>query len=231
MSALTAVQEATIQIVGTSQATVYSSTDQLDIELRTLLKKVGEDIAKSYDWPGLTVKATFTGDGSNEDFALPSDYDRMPIKSNLYSTRSQIALARVRDLDQWLEFEIEPVVGYPGYWILLNDQISIKPALASAEEVRWYYISRNAWKDEGGTPKQYPTLDTDTYRLPERLLTLALIWRWRAMKRLEYGEDMANYNLALSEEIGRAKGSRIMRIGRPRIARGVSMAFPGQVDA
>jgi hypothetical protein len=51
------------------------------------------------------------------------------------------------------------------------------------------------------------------------------------MKRLEYGEDMANYNLALSEEIGRAKGSRIMRIGRPRIARGVSMAFPGQVDA
>ena len=65
MSALTAVQEATIQIVGTSQATVYSSTDQLDIELRTLLKKVGEDIAKSYDWPGLTVNATFTGDGSN----------------------------------------------------------------------------------------------------------------------------------------------------------------------
>jgi hypothetical protein len=184
------------------------------------------DIAKAFDWQALTKRHSFGGDGTATAFPLPADFDRMPIKSNLYSTRSTMPLARVHDLDQWLEFEITPVVGYPGYWIILGNEMQVKPPPAAAEDVRFYYVTSNIWRNGSGKPSA--TADADEFILNERLLTLALIWRWRQMKRLEYGEDMNNYQIALNEEIGRDGGSRIMRFGRARIG-ATTIAFPGEL--
>ena len=63
--------------------------------------------------------------------------------------------------------------------------------------------------------------------LPERLLTLGLIWRWRAQKRQEYAEDLRNYEIALSEEIGRDKGSQIIAVGAARWPGRVGTSYPG----
>jgi hypothetical protein len=227
MTALSAASDAAVQLWGRELPTLFSSTEQEVMELRTLLHDVAEDIGKAYDWPILIVKHSINGDGVDTSFPLPVDYDRMPIKSNLYSTRSQLPLARVHDIDQWLEFEITPVVGYPGYWMLLGGEVQIKPALATGENFRFYYVSNRVWTD--GTPKERATQDGDRFRLPERLITMGLIWRWRQMKRLEYGEDMASYQAALEQETARAKGSRILKVGRPRISRGVVLAYPGEV--
>lgn len=227
MTALSAASEAAVQLWGRELPTLFSSTDQEVVELRTLLHDVAEDVGKAHDWPVLMARHSISGDGSDTSFPLPADYDRMPVKSNLYSTRSQLPLARVHDIDQWLEFEITPVVGYPGYWVLLGGELQIKPALATGENVRFYYISNRVWTD--GTPKERATQDSDRFRLPERLITLGLIWRWRQMKRLEYGEDLASFSEAMAHEVSRAKGSRILKVGRPRISTGVALAYPGEV--
>jgi hypothetical protein len=61
----------------------------------------------------------------------------------------------------------------------------------------------------------------------ERLLTLSLIWRWRASKRLEYAEDMQNFNIAFGEETAKDKGSRMLIAGRQRVPYNVKAAYPG----
>jgi hypothetical protein len=225
MTVLSAVQSAAIRCIGRRIVSVFSDPDQFAAEMTDLINEAATDIAKAHDWQRLMKLHTINGDGEAESFPLPADYDRMPIVSNLYSTRSQLPLARVRDLDQWLEFDVTPVVGYPGYWILLGGDIQIKPPLGVSENVKMYYLTRNLFAGD----KARADVDGDEFLLPERLLTLALIWRWKAMKRLDYGEDMQNYNMALSEAAGKDKGSRILRVGRPRISAGVQVAYPGEV--
>jgi hypothetical protein len=71
------------------------------------------------------------------------------------------------------------------------------------------------------------TADADAFVLPERLLKLDLIWRWRALKRMEYSEDMVNFNMAMEKAISKDKGTRILVAGRQRIPYNVRNAYPG----
>ena len=77
------------------------------------------------------------------------------------------------------------------------------------------------------TDKAKFTLDTDGIALPERLLTLGLIWRWRSQKRMEYSEDMANFEIAKAEEITNDKGRRPIIVGAQRMPVGGELAYPG----
>jgi hypothetical protein len=226
MSLLTACQDAAIRLNGTRPASIFSSTDQFALELASLANETARAIAAAHDWQRLTKTWLIPGNGSAVSFALPADFDRMPISVDLYSSRSKIPLARARDLDEWTEFQITPVVGYPGYWIILEGQIHILPALITGETVRGFYITRDIWSGN----KSAATADSDTFLLDDRLITLGLIWRWRALKRLEYAEDLRNFEIAFSEAAGRDKGSRILKMGRARIPAGVNIAYPGYIS-
>jgi hypothetical protein len=226
MTALSACQSASLRLTGNSLPTLFSTTDRFAQELADLASESAVAIAKAHEWRVLTKKHTIPGDGTSTAFALPSDYDRMPIKSNVYSTRSLIAFLPVRDLDQWLEFEVQPVVGSPGYWIILGGQFQVLPTMGASEIAKFYYLSNEIILN-GTTGKTAFSADADTFKLSERLLTLGIIWRWRAQKRLEYAEDLQNYQTALNEEIGRDSGSRLIAVGRARVPFGAEMAYPG----
>lgn len=75
------------------------------------------------------------------------------------------------------------------------------------------------------------TDDNDVFILSERLLTLSLIWRWRSLKRLEYSEDLTNYETALATATGTDKGARVLVVGRQRsrITTGQPV-YPGRIN-
>lgn len=229
MTVLAAAQAAALRLSGRRPTSLFTSNDKLMIELADLVNETAVAIMKAHDWRKLTVLKTQAGDGTAEEFSLPSDYDRMPIKSNVYSTRSQLPLARAEDTDAWIEFQLTGFVGAPGVWIILANKIGIKPPLTSSESAKYYYISKNIVSaDDGATfTKSAFDTDSDVFFLPDRLLTLGLIWRWRSQKKFEYAEDMQNYNIALGEESGREKGSRILRMGTVRTPSDATPAYPG----
>lgn len=223
MSVLTACQEAAIELNQTEPAAIFASTDRFAKELKVQANKSVQAILKAYDWQLLTKRATITGDGSATSFSLPTDYDRMVLKTNLASGSNNMDLVKVDDLDQWDYFTNHFNTPTPGYWIVLGGAIQIKPAPATGVTHSYYYISKNAVSGS----KELFTADADTFLLPERLLTLSIIWRWRAMKRKDYAEDMRNYEIALSEAVTADKGSRILTVGRQRVPYNVRYAYPG----
>jgi hypothetical protein len=46
---------------------------------------------------------------------------------------------------------------------------------------------------------------------------------------MEYAEDLQNYEIALSQEIARDRGARIISVGPQRYSGNVSMPYPGQL--
>lgn len=228
MSILSTLQSASVLLLGQKPASFFSTPNQTAMELVEVANEAATDIAKRHDWAALTKLHTITGDGVATSFPLPADYDRMPLKAALISSQFQFQLKRARDLDQWLDFQTRPVVGAPGYWILLDGAMQVLPAFPNGNTARFYYIS-NEIVDKGGAGEASFSSDTSTFKLPERLLKLAVIWRWRALKRLEYGEDMQNFEIALSQEIARDKGARTLVLGAARMPFDVEFAFPGSI--
>lgn len=199
------------------------STDPFSLELADLATETAVDIAKAYDWETLKVLATMTGDGAAATFNFPDDYDRMLLKGKIHSKNWQTAnFSMINDEDDWIYLKQTGLSGTPGSCIILGGKLEFFPVLPVGETARFYYISN---KIVGGTKTAF-TADADTFQLSERLLTLGLIWRWRAQKRMEYAEDMANYEKALAEEIARDRGPRVLTVGRRR-TKAESIAYPG----
>lgn len=209
MTLLTAVQSAAVVVIGKAPTAVFSSTDQIAVEMRNLANDVAIDIARSHDWRDLTEIATFTGDGVTDAFPKPADYDRMVQSSS------------IGDPDRWLwgywpiatvnEWMRRGNAGWisPGGWIILSGQFRFHPSPTGDAE--FPYISSYLVHAEDGTRKTAFDRDDDTFVLDERLLTLGLIWRYRAQKGLDYTEDLANYGLALSERQAKDAGARVTR--------------------
>jgi hypothetical protein len=170
------------------------------------------------------------GDGVSEAFSLPTDYDRMLKKAVVHSTTWQNAkFVAAKDEDDWLYTKDIGIAGTPGKWIILSGQFQVFPAMAVGENARFYYISNKICGPVGTLTKTSFTDDSDTLFINEKLLRLGIIWRWRANKRMEYAEDMSNFEIAMAEVYGADKGSKLLTVGRQRIPGGVDIAYPGTI--
>lgn len=233
MTVLTACQSAAklLKPAQTVPAVIFSSTETFAVELAALVNESAQAIFKAHDWRGLILLNTQAGDGSATAFDMPADYDRMPVKSSVFLTSTQRPMSKIDDLDVWLERTLSGISGVGGEWTLLGSQINIRPAMASTDSARFYYLSNLIVTAEDDTTKSEFTLDTDSFRLPERLLMLDLVWRWRQRKGLDYAEDMQNFEIAKAEAVNRDKGARMLRFGLRRTRGDAAPAYPWTIDA
>lgn len=209
MTVLSAIQSAVLRMSFAPIDAVFASTERIALDMADLANEVAADIVDSHDWQALTKIATVVGDGS-EAYALPPDYARMTLGADIDDTTNWFwgyqPFAGVNDLIRFRSGEYAPIS--PGGWIVLGNELQFYPApIGSAQ---YPYIS-NAWARDSGGVKPAFDADTDEFVLDARLLTLGLIWRYKAQKGYDYGEDMATYEIALSRAQARDRGSRIIR--------------------
>jgi hypothetical protein len=230
MTVLTAAQSAGLKLLGVKPSSLFSTTDQFSMELADLANTVAADMSKEYDWRILQVLATHTGDAATIAFPLPTDYLRMLKDGKVHSSMFKMtSFKAVTDADQWIYLQDTLATGSPGWYFLLGGRMQVYPAMPIGETARYYYISNKLVAVAAGAAgsKATFTADTDVFVLDEGLLTLALIWRWRSMKRMDYSEDMENYEIAKAQAIAADRGSKILVVGAQRGRSSVDIAFPG----
>lgn len=212
MTVIKAIQDAAVVLIGQRPASAFGVDDTFAMEMTYLVNEVAEDIAQYQDWQTLTRVAEITSDGSS-DYDLPSDYSRMLINSDVQNPAQWLWGYRAyTDINAFLFDQGAGYPGYPGGWIIYGDKLRFSPA-PNGNAV-FPYISK-AWAKAGdGTPKTSFTDDMDAFVLSERLLTLGLIWRWRAdIKKLDASGDQEAFVKALDEYGGKDAGSQIIRFG------------------
>lgn len=227
-TALTIVQDAATKLGIDQPSVLFGSTDRTAIEVREALIEAADKILHAHDWQLLKTVQTHTGDGTTTSFALPSDYLRMPKDADVWSTKWQHRLIGITPED-WLNLDVRDYDVVISTWTIYGGNFVYKPALASDETAKFWYISDKACADSGGTPKAGFDADTDTFRLDDRVLELVLVWLYRTQKGLDYSEDMATAEIALSRMIERDRGARVIKQSSRRSYRG-TVAFPGTVS-
>lgn len=224
MTILTAAQGAMARLVGRRPAAVVSSTNEMEVEITSLAQEAAVEIAKSHDWQALTEQHTVNGTG-DDSYPIPPDYDRMNMAVGVSSPSwPNWWFSHARSLDEWEQIKIRGINLEPGWWIILGGRFQTLPVIPAGGEARFFYLTKNIFTSDNQTPKDAITADTDSFRLDERLLTLAIIWRWLSLKRMDYSEELRTYEYALSQEQARDGGSRVMRSNG-------SVRFPGAVNS
>lgn len=228
MTILTAAQQAIMTLVGRKPAAVVSSTDGICVEMTALAQTAAVEIAKSHDWQALTEFYTVTANGTDSAYPFPPDYDRMVQATDLYDPNNWCwGYHHVSDYGEWIQYQISGIgLISPGVWTIRKNQFHFLPAPAAAQQAIFPYISKNIFTDANGAPKATLTLDTDVFVLDERLLTLSLLWRWLSLKRMDYQQEFADFELALSQEQTRDKGARVIRSGRTLRGLDLRPAYP-----
>jgi hypothetical protein len=230
MTVLSVIQE-TAKVIGvTVPDQVFSSTVREHVELASLAQEMAERIVNGHDWQALSKVATVTGDGTTESFDLPTDYDRMLVKSSVWSSSLETALSPITSLDRWLELDVQSFDFVVNAWTIYGGQIHIKPALATGVTAKFFYQSNLFASHASGLNTNEFTADTDGFGISERLLKLGLIWRWKEQKGQPYAEWMADYEELKERLVARDRGSRMMRIGRVRMPGDVTTAYPQAIE-
>ena len=216
---------------------VFSSTDREHEELSELANDIGGEITDAYDWQKLKKINTHTGDGSTEAFSLASDYDRMLKKAQVWSSSLETPLTPITDADAWLGLDVQSFDFVINAWIIYNNQMHIKPALDTGVTAKYFYSTGHfALDNDGTTTKSAFDADNDTFRLTnnatknERLLKLGMICQWRKNKRLPYEEDEEKYEALKERMITNDKGSRMLRVGKIRFPKDVTVAYPQSIQ-
>lgn len=208
---------------------VMSSTTREHVELKAVTNYMADKIAKAHPWQKFSTLETVTGDGTTEAFDLPADYEWMPDTSQVWSSVSRNPLAKVPNTNEWLGMITQDFDPTPGMWIIYGDQIHIRTVLGATETAKFFYQSNTIIRPATGSDKSAFTLDTDTFRLSSQLLKLGVIYRWKQLKGQDYGEEMADFEDLKEKLIARDKGATILKQGSSRIAKGTTLAFPGNV--
>jgi hypothetical protein len=228
MAILAAMQSAAIKLQGRRPSAFFGVTDVFEMEISDLINEVAADIAKSHDWQALTNVATITGDGSTTTFVLPADYDRMLVNSALTDPTNWLwGYHGFTDINAFLVAEGQGFEPFPGGWIIYGNEMRFVPAPST--QARFPYISSYWAQDATTALKAQFTDDGDTFLLPERLLTLGLVWRWRENKKLDFTGDQEAFTKALGEYAARDRGARSYSRGSRHYYPGTYPAWPWEL--
>ena len=226
MTILPAMQSAALALVGRKPANFFGTSDKFEMEIADLINEVAEDVARYQDWEGLQAVASLTADGTAIALDLPADYARMLKNSDVRSSAYRLwGLTRYDNINAYLADEAAGYRAAPGGWIITGGKIKFNPAPSGTAS--FPYISAYWARSSDGTLKPQFDSDSDEFVLPERLLKLGLIWRWRENKKLDASGDQEAFTKALDEYAVSDGGSRVYRYNGRNSFPGTHLAWPG----
>lgn len=237
MSILTIVQDAALEAGGISQPTAaINSQDPNVLLLLQFARRAGDSIYRRHDWSKLIVQHTFLSVATQaQALAFPvASFDRMNYMSDVWDrTRNlrYIGPSNIKDW-QWLQHgAVTGAGGVIGYWRVIGGQLNLFPAPPAGNTIALEYITKLWITDSSGIPRADVRFaaDTDLVLVPERLVTLETIWRWKKRWGLDYAEDMAEAERAIELDASNDMPANVITTGGGYDLPTQAMSWPGTI--
>ena len=200
MSLLSIVQNSADRLGLTRPSTVTTSTDPLIVTLLGLAQAEGKALYDRHTWQVLQTEYTFPTVNGTASYALPSGFDQI-IKNTVFNRTRRRRMVGDLSPDQWQETQASLVTMVNPAFRIRTNLFYISPTPTSAETIAYEYMSMNWCQSSLAVGQSAWVADTDTGILSEELMTLGIIWRFKAAKSLDYAEAMNDYEIAVTKAI------------------------------
>jgi len=206
MSLLTIIQEACSEINLSRPSTVVGNTDEQVIALLNHCNREGRELMRCADWTVLIRLHTINTVDGQDEYALPSDYDRL-IKNTEWDRSERRPMHGPSSPQEWQEIKSSLINNsivnkrYRIYRSLTSTSRSVwidpTPGATSAE-LTFEYVSENWCSDSGGTtPANAWAADTDVTFFNEDLMQLGTVVRYKRARGFDFASEADEYQQML----------------------------------
>jgi hypothetical protein len=200
MTLLSIVQNATDRLGLTRPTTVVSSTDQTARTLLGLAQEEGKALAGRHTWQALQTEYTFSTADGTASYALPAGFGEL-IKDTVFNRTRRRRMQGDLSPSQWQETQASLVTMVNPAFRIRGSLFYISPTPTAVETVAYEYVS-TYWCQSAALAGQAAwAADNDTGIMDEELMTLGVVWRFKASKGFDYAESMNNYELEVAKKI------------------------------
>lgn len=182
------------------------------LEIRDdFLRECVDDLLDRVDWPQpVGAQYTITGTGV-ASYALPADFRRL--QRNPYSVYDEQLDAPgipIHSDGDWVELldsgiagadRFFRITGYDGAW-------EIEFEAAPTTDIVLSYVTNNWKATSAGVAGSTFSAADDVLLLPDRLVEVGTIWRWRERKGLPFTDKYAEFNMLLGRYLNDVRGRR-----------------------
>jgi hypothetical protein len=214
MTLLSIIQDVADDLNLERPSVVVGNTSQEVRQLLQIAQREGRDLAARFAWKRMVKINTFTLTAAEDQGLMNStvvtsgDFDYM-INGTFWDRTTSLPITGPVDETEWQTLKAFPVTGPYLKYRLFNNRLYINPTPA-ADSVAFEYKSTHWCESSSGTGQVKWTADSDIGRLDERLMTLGILWRWKARKGLEYQEDFISYERMVKDAMGRDKSAKVL---------------------
>lgn len=228
MTALSIVQKVCGRLSLPVPSALFSSTNELDIQMRNLLNEEIIDLARLGPWQRLTKEKTFTTVAQeSQTSSIPTDFDWY-IDDTMFNRTMSRRLVGPLTAEQWQRDKAGPVYSSVfNAFRFRGGNIIVTPDPTAGQTVAYEYITKYRVADSGGNEDQEIFVaDTDNPILDEELVSQGLRWRWKQAKGFDYAEDFATYDRNVDKALGRDGGKKRINLTGPAYRRALNANIP-----
>ncbi len=219
MSLLSIVQDAAVLCNLPAPTSVITSSDPNAPLLLRLANQEGNELSRRHDWVNLVIDATQISVATDKQTALPADWDRFVSYPEIWNRSLGLPYSGPTSPRTWGTIKgLAVTSSAPGWWRLNWDDvisnrfvIEITPAPTAGQTLAYYYVTNTWCQSSTGSLQASWQSDTDIGFIPERLMTLGIVWRYKKSKGLDYAEDMSTYEREVERACSRDKGAGVIR--------------------
>lgn len=214
MTALSIIANATARLGLNVPSVVFASTDQQVIQLRTLMNQEGLEVSSRHNWVVLQTQWEFsTVATAIQVSAIASDFDHI-INDSMWDRTSDRPVYGPLNAQEWQREKAGPTFTSVYYaFRFRGTDLMMTPTPASGLSVFYEYVSTLWAENASGSGLTVMTADTDVSRMPEEMITLGVIWRFKAAKGLDYSQDYKTYSDFVEESVARDGGAPMLNLG------------------
>jgi len=195
MSLLTICQNVCAVVGWPKPAAIAASSDATAQQLFGLANLELQRLSEKYNWPHLEVEYAFPTVAAQTLYALPADF-RVLAENAVFDASEYYAVKGSQGLPYWqlLKYGKLGSLSRTRFRVQYPNQIELTPAPVNVRNmVSVYYTKNHAINNVGGAIPKY-AVDSDVSRVPESLVELGLMWRFRRAKGLDYSAERAEYD-------------------------------------
>lgn len=216
MTLLTIVNDAQAVLNLPITSTVVTNTGDTQRQLLRLCNMAGREIARAYPWQVLVTERSFTTTATEQQTGetLPADFGWV-VDDTLWNRTTTDRVWGPLSSQSW---QAQKATGTSVAWSQFRiraNSFYFLPSPTAGQTIYYEYVSKYWCESSGGTDQEKWAADTDVGRIDEYLLTLGLIWRWKAAKGLYYEEEKAEFDRELSAAKARDGARRRTSIAGP----------------
>lgn len=221
------IRGAALKIGIDAPSTVIGNANTEVLELLELANEEGAELA-TRPFQVLRKELLFTTVASETQTGMvPTDYGYM-LSGTLWNRSANRMIDGVVTPEEWQRLKSSGTDTVYDTLYMRGGQFLMMPIPPAGETIAGEYISKNFCQSSGGVGQSEWAADTDTGILPERLMKLGIVVRYKAQKGLDATFDLAQYQSQLLMALTQDKPMQRVNLGAsPRTVVGLNVPETG----